>query len=98
MLAERFDADGDGQVDLQEWQQAEAAAEADVRRRIEGLAGEGQVHFLGRAGRDRPFILSTLSQPDLVGAYRRKTLISMGITALVGVVTVSVLVNHGLLG
>lgn len=69
-LEQRFDTNQDGQVDVQEWQQAVASAE----REVDSVHGEMRlspgVHVM-RAPRDgRPFLLSNRDPDDLVKRYR----------------------------
>jgi hypothetical protein len=70
-LLARFDRDGDGRIDLQEWdaarQAAEAAVDASLRTRQQALP----VNVLADPGiARRPFILSVESQRDLARRLR----------------------------
>lgn len=71
-MVARFDANGDGELDLQEWEQARQAARAEVEaRRIELDVAEA-VHVLARPpGSEYPFLLGTHPQRDLAKRYRR---------------------------
>lgn len=70
-LLKRFDRDGDGTIDLQEWdavrQAAEAAVDASLRERQQAVP----VNVLADPGiARRPFILSVESQRDLARRLR----------------------------
>lgn len=69
-LLERFDADGDGRIDLQEWEAARRAALEQVRRAHVEHAVDPDVHVLCRPRDRRPFVLSTLPQEQLARRYR----------------------------
>lgn len=75
VMVDRFDADRDGKIDLEEWKQVRAAAalEAD-QQRTEFEAGE-PMHVLARSpGRDYPFLIGTHEQRDLASRFRRSAL------------------------
>jgi hypothetical protein len=71
MLRERFDRNGDGRVDGEEWERArEAAAEEAAARYAEQMQGQ-QLHSLARPGDSRlPFLISNLPEFGLVRRYR----------------------------
>lgn len=73
-LIARFDADGDGNIDAQEWEQARRAAEAEVREEQLQRAMQPGVNVLGRPPRhhNRPFLLSAIPQEKLIRRFRRK--------------------------
>lgn len=68
----RFDMDGDGEVDLVEWEDARRAAEDEVREAQLARALQPGVHVLGRPPPhvDRPFLLSALPQATLTRRFR----------------------------
>ncbi len=73
-LLHRFDRDGDGRIDPQEWEAArEAARQAVLRERLEN-AGRPPLHTLGRSRDGRPFILSVHGQRALGRRYRWQAL------------------------
>ena len=57
-LLERFDADGDGELDLKEWEEARAAAQRQVDRESAEWARTPDIHLLRAPSDRRPFILS----------------------------------------
>lgn len=71
-LVERFDSDGDGRVDMEEWDRARKAAEADVEDHVAQAAMKPDVDVLMKSEEDHPFILSTKSQDELTKVYRWK--------------------------
>lgn len=71
MLA-RFDANGDGEIDMAEWEQARAAAEHEIAGEREHAGGPPPVDVLGRTGnRRRPFVIAAGTEEALI---RRVTL------------------------
>ena len=73
-LVRRFDADGDGRVDQDEWESAREAAQALVEEQVAEAAMKPDVDILMKPEEDHPFILSTKSQDELAKAYRWKAL------------------------
>jgi hypothetical protein len=69
-LVQRFDEDGDGRVDSDEWEAARDAAEALVEEHVAKAAAKPDVDVLMKPEEDHPFILSTKSQERLTKAYR----------------------------
>jgi hypothetical protein len=71
-LVARFDADGDGAIDLAEWETARRAAEDEVRReQLERALAPG-VHVLAKPPRHirKPFLLSAVPQERLTRRFR----------------------------
>lgn len=78
-LHQRFDRDGDGQIDAREWEVARAEAEREVLEARARRAAEPATHLLGRPPDGRqPFILSATPQEDLSSRYRRRALLALG--------------------
>ena len=70
-LLELFDADGDGRVDLEEWEAARRKAEAVVYSHQLRRAAEAPRHLLRKPALARqPFLLSHLPQDSLARRYR----------------------------
>jgi len=72
---DRFDLDGDGEISEREWQWAMRLARAQAEKEVreadaERLGSANVVNLMRRPGNGEPFIVSGLSQHDLV---RRKT-------------------------
>jgi hypothetical protein len=65
-LLKRFDKDGDGKIDLQEWDAARHAAEAKVDAELRERQQAAPINVLADPGVSRrPFILSVESQRDM---------------------------------
>jgi hypothetical protein len=70
-LLRRFDADGDGKIDMQEWEQAQRTAAAETAAEHTEQAASRIPHRIGRSPtRGLPFLISTLDQYGLVRRYR----------------------------
>ncbi|HEY8353866.1 MAG TPA: hypothetical protein VIK69_02475 [Methylophilaceae bacterium] len=73
-LLQRFDLDGNGEIDLQEWELARRAAQREVERQHREIRAQSGVHVI-RAPRDgRLFILSNHSPQQLRNMYLRWSL------------------------
>ena len=70
----RFDEDGDGRVDEDEWENAREAAQVLVEEQMAEAAMKPGVDVLMKPEEDHPFILSTKSQDELTKAYRWRAL------------------------
>lgn len=84
-MVDRFDADRNGKIDVEEWKQvrAQAALEVDARR-TEVEAGN-PVHVLARSpGRNFPFLIGTHEQRDLAARFRRSALFCLAGFLLLG--------------
>jgi hypothetical protein len=66
-LLKRFDRDGDGQLNAQEWEQARAAARAQV---LQGRAQTPLVKEMARPRDGRPYLLAARSPELLARRYR----------------------------
>ena len=66
-----FDRNGDGNLDVDEWGAAVAAAERQLSRDILSRPDGPVIHTLSNpTNHDRPFLLSTASESSLVRGYR----------------------------
>jgi hypothetical protein len=84
-LLQRFDEDGDGRIDADEWERARQAAEALVEEHVAKKATNPDVDVLMKPEDDHPFILSTKSQEELTKAYRWRALGALLLFLLGGV-------------
>ena len=84
-LLKRFDANGDGEIDVQEWEAVRKAAHAQVRHEQvqRGVRDATHVMTKPRHG-NRPFLLSVIPQHELVRRYRRWALLSLAGFFLLG--------------
>jgi hypothetical protein len=86
-LLARYDRDGDGEVDIQEWQ----AAREDAERVIaEKLRAEGHLlnpvrHRLGASHGWRPYLLGTVPEAKLLSRFRRWAVTHLLLFSLAGV-------------
>ena len=74
VLVRRFDEDGDGRVDEDEWESAREAAQALVEEQVAEAAMKPNVDILMKPEEDHPFILSTKNQDELTKVYRWRAL------------------------
>jgi hypothetical protein len=87
-LLARYDRDGDGEVDIREWQ----AAREDAERVIaEKLRAEGHLlnpvrHRLGATDGWRPFLIGTVPEARLLTRFRRWAVAHLALFSLAGVV------------
>ncbi len=73
-LLRRFDRNGDGRIDLDEWEAARATARQSVLAGSAGRAPRTNYHVLGRPDEGRLFLVAALPHGDLVNRYRRRAL------------------------
>ncbi|MFQ5935061.1 MAG: GIDE domain-containing protein [Acidiferrobacterales bacterium] len=74
ILKERFDLNGDGEIDQQEWRLARSQARREVlkARQEEGQKFTEGINVMTRpAERRRPYLLSAYPQTDLIKRYRQ---------------------------
>ena len=71
-LIQRFDRDGDGRIDLVEWEAARQEARHTVTRRSAERPARQNFHVLCRPDGDRLFLLAALPPGDLTRRYRRR--------------------------
>ncbi|MDY0050221.1 MAG: GIDE domain-containing protein [Halothiobacillaceae bacterium] len=78
---QRFDTNGDGRIDAEEWEAAllEARREA-LRQRVENVAHSSQTHVMTRPRDARPFIISSIPQKILARRYHNKAFAFLGLT------------------
>lgn len=87
-LLARFDRNGDGELDLQEWEQARQAATREAHHYALQQPAPIPVNTIGIPPlRDRPFLIATRDPQHLARHYRRNAglslLIGLGIAALI---------------
>lgn len=85
-LKRRFDANGDGMIDEQEWQRARAAAEQEMETRRAAAHARAVSHRLGRPRFGRPFLVSAFPPEQLARRYRLRVWLHglAGVASLVG--------------
>ena len=83
-LLRHFDTDGNGSLDLDEWERVRTAARQKVMRNKLANADRPPVHTLGRSRNGRPFILSVQSQRIMTRKYRIKAAACLAAFVLTG--------------
>lgn len=68
-LLERFDLDGNGEIDLKEWELARRAAAREVEKQHRELRAASGVHVMRAPANGRLFLLSSLSPQRLKRRY-----------------------------
>jgi len=81
-LLARFDANADGEVDLQEWETARREAMAQVRRENAARPQPPDAHVLRRPPDGRLFLLSTLPQRGLAARKRWTAVTLLALTVI----------------
>jgi len=87
-LVERFDADGDGDINMQEWETARQAAEAEVREeQLQRALKPGvNVFCMPPKHHDNLFLLSAVPQAQLVSRYRKGAIVCVVLFLVTGAV------------
>ena len=83
-LLARFDHNGDGQIDMREWEQARRAAEREAHANTLSEPATPSISVLSRpAHRDQPFLIATSDPEQLARRHRRQALASLLIGAVI---------------
>ncbi len=69
-LLRRFDLNGNGEIDPQEWQLARAAAQREVDARRQAELDAPVSHILNRPGSGRPYLIASFPPEQLASRYR----------------------------
>lgn len=69
-LLERFDVDGDGEIDLREWELARAEARREIRREQAELRSAAEAHVLRKPPGRRLYLISDLDPQQLGKRYQ----------------------------
>jgi hypothetical protein len=77
-LLARFDRDADGRINLEEWEQARAAARQTVHMERAERPALKVLHLLARPEGDQLFLLAALPSGDLARRYRRRAMLAFG--------------------
>ncbi len=95
-LLRQFDTDGDGDIDMQEWQGAVSAAERQVEAQHRETRREPGIHMM-RAPRDgRPFLLSNRDPDDLRQRYKWWGFFHLGVFVATSVWGMTLLLSRGI--
>jgi hypothetical protein len=88
-LLQRFDANGDGEIDVHEWEAVRKAAYQQVRKEQSRRSVEPPTHVMTKPKHGkRPFLLSVFPQRELVKRYKLKAVASLAGFLLLGSVAV----------
>ena len=89
-LLARYDRDGDGEIDIEEWQEARRDAEKTVaaKLRAEGHLLNPVRHRLGASHGWRPYLLATVPEARLATRFRRWAVVHLMLFLLAGIATV----------
>jgi hypothetical protein len=68
-LLKRFDLDGDGEIDLNEWELARRAAHREIEKEHREIRLQDEVHLI-RKPRNRLFLIANQTPEQLVSRYR----------------------------
>ncbi len=68
-LLKRFDLNGNGLLDMEEWMLARQAAKREAAKRLTQARAEPDTHFMLHPGDGRLYLLSNLPQKKLAGRY-----------------------------
>lgn len=79
-----LDVDRDGRLDAREWEAARRMAHGQVMREIVMLPPAPDVHILGRPPDRRPFVLSAVSQAELIRRNRLRGGAALGLALAAG--------------
>jgi hypothetical protein len=84
-LAQRFDTDGDGEIDLQEWQGAVSAAGREVDTKHREMRLQPGLHLMRAPDDGRPFLLSNRDPDELRQRYRWRAWFHLSVFVAVSV-------------
>lgn len=84
MLLERFDSNGDGEIDMQEWERVRTAAEAEVRGTQVAVQKLPQLHVMRKPKDGRAYMLSNMDPNNLIRRYKLWTMAQFGILCVAG--------------
>ena len=69
-LAQRYDQNGDGQLDLQEWEQARSDARREVEQLHRDIRAQPHTHTIGLPTDGRPYLISSHAPEKLGRRFR----------------------------
>lgn len=65
-LLARFDADGDGKIDEEEWERAREILKGEVEAQRDALSAKPAAHFVHKPRSGSPYIIATFPESDLL--------------------------------
>lgn len=93
ILKRRFDFNGDGEIDTEEWEHARTAASQEIHVR-HGLADSQERHKIRAPDDDRLFLISALSPQQLRGRYKFWVGLHLGAAATAAVLALLAAYGH----
>lgn len=96
-LLSRFDANQDGEIDLEEWEVARREAIKSVRAEHVKRSVQPDLNILNKPKGQRPYILSTKTEQELTRAWRWSGLAGLLAGGVLGAGVVFALIARGLL-
>ena len=83
-LKARFDLDGNGDIDVREWELARQAARREIAKQHQEIRSRPGIHMLRKPKDGRAFVISNLAPEQLARRYRRWTAIQLVIAGVAG--------------
>ncbi len=94
-LLQRFDRDGSGQLEEQEWRHVQLAARLEAEQRHQHASLEPDQHRLAKPSESQPFILSSHGEDEVARRFRWQA-VGSGLLCMAGALTVAWLLNNQL--
>lgn len=76
-LLRRFDANGDGDIDLEEWEAARQSAEREAAALLRERQQHPEHNLMKKPKYGRPFLISCIPQAVLIARYRRMAFLAV---------------------
>jgi hypothetical protein len=95
-MLRRFDANGDGQIDMQEWETARRAAFDQVRAQQVERASDPDLNVLSAPPTGQPFVLSTAPRDRLVRRYKWYAVAALAASVVAFLIVVQLLRARGI--
>jgi hypothetical protein len=83
-LNQRFDLDGDGRIDVREWELARRAARREVARHHQEIRSQPGIHTVRKPRDGRHFLISNLAPDRLASRYRLWTIAQLALAVATG--------------
>lgn len=94
-MLDRFDTDGDGKIDMQEWEQARQSAQRIASEKYEEQKSQQIIHTLSKSPiKGHPFLISSLPQFELARRYQFGSAFLLLVFFLAGSGSVFLLANR----
>ncbi|MDB6061288.1 MAG: hypothetical protein JWM78_1391 [Verrucomicrobiaceae bacterium] len=77
-LLAQFDRNGDGAIDMQEWEQARQAAQRIAQQQVQQQPEQPPINVISETPlRDKPFLIASTDPRELASRYRRNAVIAL---------------------